>query len=111
VKRRTVEERYNDNVRKQKKRLEEYAAQEIDWAENLMLWYRLKKEEMPFDEYRACAFFINHEYLRKPGSLTLLYQMEKRCRAELPEVTKENAIDLLKFTFQRYAKVLEKSGI
>ncbi len=29
---------------------------------------------MPDDEYRAAAFFINKEYLNKPGSLTLLYQ-------------------------------------
>jgi hypothetical protein len=110
MRRRTPEERYKDNVRKQQKTLEEFAAREIDWAENLMLWYRLKKEEIPNDEYRACAFFINKEYLRKPGSLTLLYQMRIRCSNELPAVTKENAFDILRFTFKMYAKVLHTGG-
>jgi len=110
VKRFTPEERYKDNVRKQQKTLEEYAAHEIEWAGDLMLWYRLKKMEMPDDEYRACAFFQNKEYLRKPGSLTLLYEMYLRCHKELPEVTKENAFDLLCFQFKMYAKTLEKGG-
>ena len=110
MKRFTPEERYKDNVRKQQKTLEEYAAHEIEWAGDLMLWYRLKKMEMPDDEYRACAFFQNKEYLRKPGSLTLLYEMYLRCHKELPEVTKENAFDLLCFQFKMYAKTLEKGG-
>jgi len=65
---------------------------------------------MPDDEYRACAFFQNKEYLRKPGSLTLLYEMNLRCMRELPQVTKENAFDLLRFQFKTYAKTLEKGG-
>ena len=67
VRRRTPEQRYNDNIRKQQRTLEEYAAHEIEWANDLMLWYRLKKTEIPDDEYRACAFFQNKEYLCKPG--------------------------------------------
>jgi hypothetical protein len=110
VRRRTPEERYKDNIRKQQRTLEEYAAHEIEWAGDLMLWYRLKKEEMPDDEYRACAFFQNKEYLHKPGSLTLLYEMYLRCHRELPQVTKENAFDLLRFQFKMYAKTLEKGG-
>jgi len=110
VRRRTPEERYKDNIRKQQRTLEEYAAHEIEWAGDLMLWYRLKKEEMPDDEYRACAFFQNKEYLRKPGSLTLLYEMYLRCHRELPQVTKENAFDILRFQFKMYAKTLEKGG-
>jgi hypothetical protein len=110
VKRRTPEERYKDNTRKQQRKLEEFAAQEIDWAGDLMLWYRLKKLDMPDDEYRACAFFKNKEYLRKPGSLTLLYEMNLRCHRELPKVTRENAFDLLRFRFKMYAKTIEKGG-
>ena len=110
MRRRTPEERYKDNIRKQQRTLEEYAAHEIEWAGDLMLWYRLKKEEMPDDEYRACAFFQNKEYLRKPGSLTLLYEMYLRCHRELPQVTKENAFDILRFQFKMYAKTLEKGG-
>jgi hypothetical protein len=72
MRRRTPEERYKENIRKQQRTLEEFAAHEIEWAGDLLLWYRTKKIDMPDDEYRACAFFLNKEYLHKPGSLTLL---------------------------------------
>jgi len=65
---------------------------------------------MPDDEYRACAFFQNKEFLRKPGSLTLLYEMFLRCIRELPEVTKELAFDLLAYRFRMYANVLKAGG-
>jgi len=110
MRRRTPEERYNDNVRKQQRTLEEFAAHEIEWAGDLILWYRLKKEEIPDDEYRACAFFQNKEYLLKPGSLTLLYKTFLRCEKELPQTTRENAFDILRFQFKMYSKTLEKGG-
>ena len=110
MKRKTPEEKYKDSIRKQQKTLEEFAAHEIEWADDLIMWYRISKKEMPDDEYRACAFFINGEYLRKPGSLTLLYQMYLRCINELPSVTKELAFDLLAYRFKMYAVVLEKGG-
>jgi hypothetical protein len=110
MKRFTPEEKYKYNVRKQQKILEEFAAHKIEWAGDLMLWYRLKNLEMPDDEYRACAFFINKEYLHKPGSLTLLYEMYLRCHHELPKVTRENVFDLLRFQFKMYAKVLQTGG-
>ena len=110
MKRRTPEEKYQDAIKKQQKTLEEFAAHEIEWADDLMTWYRVSKKEIPDDEYRACAFFINGEYLRKPGSLTLLYRMYLRCMRELPSVTKETAFYLLAFRFKSYAKTLEKGG-
>ena len=110
MRRRTAEERYKENIRKQQKTLEEYAAHEIDWAGDLMSWYRLKKADMPDDEYRACAFFLNKEFLKKPGSLTLLYGMYLRCMSELPSVTKELAFDLLAYRYKMYAKVLQTGG-
>jgi len=110
VKRRTPEEKYKDNTRKQQQKLEDYAAHEIEWAGDLIQWYKICKKEIPDDEYRACAFFINGEYLKKPGSLTLLYTMYLRCINELPKVTKENAFDLLAFRYKSYAKTLEKGG-
>jgi hypothetical protein len=75
-----------------------------------MLWYRLGKCDMPDDEYRACAFFINREFSKKPGSLTLLYKTHLQCSREMPEVTKENAFDLLRYNFRMYAKVLVTGG-
>jgi hypothetical protein len=110
MKRRTPEERYKYSIRKQQKTLEEFAAHEAEWAEDLINWYRLNKKEIPDDEYRSCAFFINGEYLRKPGALTLLYQMYLRCLRELPEVTKENAFDILCFRYRMYAEVLKTGG-
>ena len=110
MKRRTPEEKYQYAIRKQQKTLEEFAEHEIEWAGDLMTWYRISKKEMPDDEYRACAFFINGEYLRKPGSLTLLYSMYLRCMRELPEVTRETAFDLLAFRYKSYAMVLKKGG-
>ena len=110
MRRRTPEERYKFNIRKQQKTLEEYAAHEIEWADDLMLWYRIKKMEIPDDEYRACAFFQNKEFLRKPGSLTLLYEMFLRCHRELPEPTQENAFYILSFRYRMYAEVLRKGG-
>jgi hypothetical protein len=109
-KRRTPEERYKDNIRKQQQILEEFAAHEIEWADDLLLWYRVKKLDMPDDEYRAVAFFKNREYLHKPGSLTLLYEMYLRCIRELPKYTKEIAFDLLAYRYHVYAVTLEKGG-
>jgi hypothetical protein len=110
AKRRDPETRYKENVRKQQQILEEFAAYEIEWAGDLLLWYRAKNMEIPDDEYRAAAFFKNREYLLKPGSLTLLYEMYLRCIRELPKPTKEIAFDLLAYRYQVYAKALEKGG-
>ena len=104
------EEKYSFRLRKQQKTLEEYAEHEIEWADDLMYWYKQRKEEIADDEYRACAFFKNKEYLRKPGSLTLLYEMYLRCISELPSVTKENAFDILRFRFKMYAQALKTGG-
>jgi hypothetical protein len=106
----TPEERYQERVKKQRKTLEEFASHEIEFADDLIRWYQIKKLDMPDDEYRACAFFKNKEYLRKPGSLTLLYKMYLRCLRELPESTRETAFDLLRYRYKVYTRVLEKEG-
>jgi hypothetical protein len=110
MRRRTSEERYDYNLRSQQKILEEFVEHEIEWADDLMFWYRLKKLEMPDDEYRGCAFFQNKEYKKKPRSLTLLYSVYLRCEKELPEGTRENRFDLLRFRYRMYALTLEKGG-
>jgi hypothetical protein len=102
--------RYKETVRKQQKTLEEFAAHEIEWADDLLLWYQARKEEIPDDQYRSVAFFKNHEYLMKPGSLTLLYEIYLRCIRELPKPTKEIAFDLLAYRYKVYAAALTKGG-
>jgi hypothetical protein len=110
AKRRTPEERYRESLRKQQQILEEFAAHETEWAEDLLLWYRARKIDMPDDEYRAVVFFKNREYLLKPGSLTLLYSMYQRMTRELPPATREIAFDLLAYRYHVYAVTLEKGG-
>jgi hypothetical protein len=110
AKRRDPETRYKEHIRKQEKILEEFAAHEIEWADDLLLWYRAKQKEIPDDEYRAVVFFKNREYLGKPGSLTLLYSLCQRMSQELPPATKEIAFDLLAFRFKMYATVLRTGG-
>jgi hypothetical protein len=110
MRKRDPEERYKERLRHEQKALEEFAAHEIEWADDLLLWYRVKKIEMPDDEYRAAAFFKNREYRNKPGSLTLLYSMYQRLMDELPEPTKEIAFDLLVFRYKIYARTLEQGG-
>ena len=108
--RRTLEERYRDNFRKHRKMLYEFVKYETEWAGDLITWYKCKKMDMPFEEYRACSFFLNKEYERKQGSLILLHEMFLRCNNELPESNKENAFDLLRFKFIMYYEVLKKGG-
>jgi hypothetical protein len=110
VRRRDIETRYREHYRRERRILEEFAAHEIEWADDLLFWYKVRKEEIPDDEYRAVAFFKNQEYERKPGSLTLLYSMYQRAVKELPAPTKETAFDLVAYWYKLYARTLEKGG-
>ena len=110
MKRLTPEEKYQLNLRKQQKTLEEFLVHENEFVDDLLLWFKIRKQEIPDDVYRAYAFFKNQEYLRKPGSLALLYQTYLRCLNELPSVTRENAFDILYFRFKMYAAVLKTGG-
>jgi len=110
MKRFTPEEKYKYNIRKQQKTLEEYASHEIEYAEHLLQWYGIEKKEIPDDEYRGAAFFINKEFSKKPGSLSLCYQTYIQCLNELPDVTRENAFSILCFRFKMYAAVLKTGG-
>jgi len=110
AKRKTVDERYLENIRKQQNILDEFVAHETEWANDLILWYRVKKLDMPEDEYRGVSYFLNKEYKKKTGSLTLLYQTSLQCDRELPEYTRELAFDLVRFKYKMYAVVLDKGG-
>jgi len=109
-KRKTTEERYQHNMIAQKKKIDDFIDHETEWANDLMLWYRLKKLDMPDDEYRGCAYFINKEYEQKRFSINLLYETYLSCDDELPEQTKENAFDLVRYKYKLYAHVLSKGG-
>jgi len=110
MRRLTPEERFKHSISKQKKKLDVFSESETQWANDLIYWYKLNGLDIPDDAYRACAFFINKEFQRKAGSLTLLYETSLRCIAELPKVTRENAFDLLSYRFKLYAKTLEAGG-
>ena len=110
IRRRTPEDKYNYKIQKQDKILEDFLEHELEWSNDLMLWYKVKNLDMPDDEYRACAYFQNKEYKNKAESLTLLYEVYLRCIDELPKVTRENAFDVLRYQFKLYAKTLERGG-
>jgi len=110
VKRWSPEERYKANLRKQQKILEDFASHESEWAEDLLLWYQLRHEEIPDDEYRGVAYFINKEYQTKAGSLTMLYKLYNSMIGNLPAVTRELAFDLLAFRFYKYGAALTSGG-
>jgi len=106
----TAEDRYYVNIRNQERILSRYATSEIEYAEHLTAWYRALKKDMPDDEYRGCAFFLNRDYLHKPGSLTLCYETFQRWADEFTKVEKEMAFDLLRYRYKAYAHVLGKGG-
>jgi hypothetical protein len=110
MKRKDIETRYYDHLRRERRKLDEFAASEIEWADDLLSWYRARKREIPDDEYRAAVFFRSGEFQRKPGSLTLLRSMYARMLAELPEPTPETAFDLLAFRYRMYAAALKQGG-
>jgi hypothetical protein len=107
---RDPETRYRDNLRREQKALEEFAAHEIEFADDLLLWYRVKKRDIPDDDYRAAAFFKNREFQGKPGSLSLLFSMYRHMNKELPGATRENAFYLLAYRYKVYAMALAKGG-
>lgn len=110
MRQRDLETRYREYIRHQQKRLEKYAALEIEWAGDLLSWYRKRHLEIPDDQYRAAAFFLNREYLQKPGSLYRLNKMYRRFMAEVSPPSKELAFDFTAYRFMAYAKTLQEGG-
>jgi hypothetical protein len=110
MKRVTPEQRYLYSLRKQEAALNDFIADEECNSESLLALYKQKKRDIPDDVYRACAFFINREYLFKRGSLTLLYQAKEKLQKEIKTITKENAVDVLCYRYQAYAAVLREGG-
>ena len=110
MRRPSPEERYKYSLKKQQKILDDFSSHEREWAEDLIWWYQLRKEEMPDDEYRGVAYFLNKEYEGKTGSLTMLYRLYNRMLDELPKPTKELAFDLLAFRFAQYGNALINGG-
>jgi hypothetical protein len=110
MKRLTPEERYLYSLRKQREALTSFAADEEADSEMLLLYYKQKGRDMSDDIYRACAFFINQEYRRKPGSLFLLYETKEKLQKEFTKITKENAADVLCYRYRMYAAMLREGG-
>jgi hypothetical protein len=108
VKSRDAKTRYKENHRHEQKALEDFAAHEIEYADDLLLWYRLKKLDIPDDEYRGVVFFKNREFRAKPGSLSLLLSLYQQLNTELPGVTRENAFFILAYRYKVYAIALAK---
>ena len=110
MRRKSPEDKYRDKLRKQQKALEEFAAHEIEYADDLLLWYRVKKRDIPDDAYRGVAYFMNREFHKKPGSLTMLFRLYNQLKDELPPPTRELAFDLLSYRYKRYGQSLIEGG-
>jgi hypothetical protein len=110
VKKFSPEEKYIYSLRKQREALEAFVDDEEVNSGALMTLYKQKRRDMPDDVYRACAFFINREYLRKKGSLFLLYQTNQKLQNEVKEITRENAVDILCYRYRLYAAALREGG-
>ncbi|GHV63901.1 hypothetical protein AGMMS49587_15150 [Spirochaetia bacterium] len=107
---RDPESRYREMLRRAQETLEEFAAHEIEWANDLLLWYRVKQMDIPDDEYRGVAYFLNREFLGKPDALTLLHTLYEDYEKKSQMVTKENAFDLVARRYKLYGMALEKGG-
>jgi hypothetical protein len=90
--------------------LEQYANDKKLFAESLLDIYRMSGREVPDDIYRACIFFMNSEYMGKPGSLWLLYRASERFQKENVSTPKERCLDKLCYEFQLLAETLEQGG-
>jgi hypothetical protein len=112
MRRKNWEAEYFERTRKQTEELRRFAQDEELNAGFLIDYYRRKERDMPDDIYRACAFFINKEYLykNKSGALSLLCQTEDKRKKESPAVTKENYIDILCYKYQLFAAMLRQGG-
>ena len=104
------ETRFRYAIRHEVADLDAFVKRETNAAENLIDICRLRSIDLPDDEYRGVVFFRNAEYKRKPGSLALLYQTGRRLDSELPQSTKENIIDIVRFRFKIFSAVLQKGG-
>ncbi|GHV93329.1 hypothetical protein AGMMS50268_38320 [Spirochaetia bacterium] len=102
--------RYHELVRHEQKALQEFAAYEVEWADNVLTWHRIHKLDIPDDVYRTAAFFRNREFSRKPEALWLLYAECQKWYKELPLITGEMKFDLVADRYKRYARILEKGG-
>ena len=108
--RRDPEEKLRYTVRNELAAIESFLKQEQETALTLLEWCRVRHEDLSDETYRAVAFLRNEEYLRKKGSVTLLYETRKRLEKELPRSTKDTAMDLVRFRFAVYTAVLGKGG-
>jgi hypothetical protein len=97
-------------INRAQRTLEEFAEHEIEWANDLLMWYRVKKIDMPDDEYRGAVYFLNREFGSKPGSLSLLYSLYEENELMRPVATKENAFGLLAHRYKLYGMALKKGG-
>jgi hypothetical protein len=106
----SAEERFLFGMRNVQRALDEFAGRQREHAEYLMAFYRRRKLDMPFDVYRAAAFFLNREYLNKSGSLYLLYQADERLQKELPPPSIENIVERVAYIFAVFGRTLEEAG-
>jgi hypothetical protein len=106
MRKRNYELVYYERLKNQREALERFADDTADEAEALAGVYRRRKKDMPDDEYRSCAFFMNREYRNKNGSLFLLYRTKEKLKTELPSATDAAALDRIRYQFRVFTQML-----
>jgi hypothetical protein len=105
-----AERRYLAELEKAAAEVSAFIEREKLNAEQLIHLARLTKQDLPDDVYRAAAYFVNSEWKLKKESLVVLITASERLEEELPRVTKETAIDQLRYRFRIYTQLLEQGG-
>jgi hypothetical protein len=105
-----VEEKHLFKTRKERKILSGFLEEETLMAQVVLALFRQKQVDPPDDVYRGLAYFINEEWIKKPGSLCLLYETKKSVEADMPPVIKETAFDQACYFLKAYCAVLTKEG-
>jgi hypothetical protein len=101
---------YRENVRLQRAELKCFIDNCTSDADDLICLYKCDKIDMPDDEYRSAAFFLNKEYEKKALALLQLYELQKKLYEELPPTTRENCLDKLRFKFKVFSQALDDGG-
>jgi hypothetical protein len=110
MRKRNYENIYRENIRLQRKELKSFIDRCTSDADDLICLYKCEKADMPDDEYRSAAFFLNKEYEKKVLALLELYKLQKKLYAELPKTTKENCLVKLQFKFKVFSEALKEGG-
>jgi hypothetical protein len=111
MKKLTAKEKYFYRIRKEQRALENYVATELRWAESIIKRCRQLRRDCLESVYRACLYFRNREYLGKPESLVLLYNLAELARKEAEQNKELDEWTKAIYRFKIYTQSLKQEGV